>query len=250
MAPALTLDPSLRAAFRSLAAQTAGIDRDVYQRFGKDPLEPIVGLGPAEAPVAFFGRDPGREEVRHGDPFVGSGGQLLRRGLYRHLYGEQRADFDACRAVGQGFFWLNTVPYKPLGNRAWSMAVKRRFHPLVRQVLIDHWQGRDIVTLGREAFFWFGIDQPSAQRQQLEAYWQRDDRFTTHCEVALSSSPGTLRRFRLHPLPHPSPRNRLWYSRFAALLEMRLQQLLGAPSGLGSVAQHETTVEMVLPAAE
>ncbi len=233
-----------------MAEQTAGIDRAIYTAFGKDPLEPIMGLGPADAPIAFFGRDPGREEVRHGEPFIGSGGQLVRRALHRHLFGDEPADAEACRAVGQGFFWLNTVPYKPVGNRAWPMAVKRRFQPLMQRLLLDNWHGRDIVTLGREAFFWYGIDQPSAQRQQLEAFWQRDDRFTTHCEVALPSSPGTPRRFRLHPLPHPSPRNRLWYSRFATLLEMRLQQLLGAPSALGSVALHETTVEMVLPAAE
>ncbi|WP_409567063.1 uracil-DNA glycosylase family protein [Pseudomonas sp.] len=246
----MLLDRAQREAFRVLAAQTAGIDRGIYSAFGKDPLEPIIGLGPVDAPIAFFGRDPGREEVRHGEPFIGSGGQLVRRALHRHLHGDQPADAEARHAVGQGFFWINTVPYKPLGNRAWSMAVKRRFQPLMRQLLLDNWHGRDIVTLGREAFFWFGIGQSPAQRQQLEAFWQRDDRFTTHCEVALPSSQGTQRPFRLHPLPHPSPRNRLWYSRFAVLLEMRLQQLLGAPSALGSVALHETTVEMVLPAAE
>lgn len=226
MAGPMLLEPSLRKAFRELAARTEDIDVAVYRAFDKDPLEPIIGLGPADAPVAFFGRDPGREEVRHGAPFIGSGGQLVRRVLYRHLRGEDMPDFEASLTVGEGFFWINTVPYKPLGNRAWSMAVKGRFHPLMRQVLIDNWQGRDIITLGREAFLWFGLGQPREVRQRLEAYWQRDDRFSAHCDIELTAEQGSARRFRLHPLPHPSPRNMVWFKRFPELLEARVQQLL------------------------
>lgn len=134
----------MRQAFRGLAAHIEGIDEAVYKAFDKDPLEPIIGLGSAYAPIALFGRDPGREEVRYGEPFIGGGGQLVRRGLYLHLHGADMPDFEASRCVGEQFFWINTVLYKPLGNRAWSMAVKRRFHPLMRQLLIDNWQGRDI----------------------------------------------------------------------------------------------------------
>ncbi|WP_417791938.1 uracil-DNA glycosylase family protein [Stutzerimonas xanthomarina] len=220
------LDPSQRQAFRELAEQTEGIDEAVYRAFDKDPLEPIIGLGPADAPIAFFGRDPGREEVRHGEPFIGGGGQLVRRALYWHVHGEEMPDFEASQAIGDGFFWINTVPYKPLGNRAWSMAIKRRFHPLMRQLLLDHWQGRDVITLGREAFLWFGLEQPREVRQQLEAFWQREDRFTAHFDLELTAEAGIRRTFRLHPLPHPSPRNLTWFKRFPALLEARLQQLL------------------------
>ena len=227
MTGSLALDPSLRQAFRELAAHTDGIDEAVYRAFDKDPLEPIIGLGPADAPVAFFGRDPGREEVRHGEPFVGSGGQLVRRVLFRHLHGSEAMDFEASRAVGAGFFWINTVPYKPVGNRAWSMAVKRRFQPLVRQLLLDNWQGRDVVTLGREAFLWFGLDQPREVRQQLESFWRRDDRFSACLDIELAGADGAVRGLRLHPLPHPSPRNMIWFKRFPALLEARLEQLLG-----------------------
>jgi uracil-DNA glycosylase family 4 len=222
----IALNPTEREAFRSLAAETEGIDVPVYQTFEKDPLEPIIGLGRADAPIAFFGRDPGREEIRYGEPFIGSGGQLVRRVLYRHLHGEDMPDFEAGRALGHAFFWVNTVPYKPLGNRAWSMAVKRRFHPLMQRLLIDNWQGRDIVTLGREAFLWFGMEQPREVRQQLEAFWQREDRFTAHFDLELAAEHGAMRAFRLQPLPHPSPRNRTWFDRFPALLEARLQQLL------------------------
>jgi uracil-DNA glycosylase len=227
MTAPMQLASAQRQAFRELASHTDGIDRTVYQAFGKDPLEPIIGLGPTDAPIAFFGRDPGRDEVRYGQPFIGSGGQLVRRALYRHLHGKDLPDFEAARWVGEGFFWINTVPYKPVDNRAWSMAIKRRFHPLMRQLLIDNWQGRDIVTLGREAFLWFGLGGSRDDRQLLEAFWQRDDRFSAHLDIDLTTEQGGTRRFRLHPLPHPSPRNMIWFKRFPALLDKRLQQLLG-----------------------
>lgn len=227
MTASARLAPSQRQAFRKLAAHTEGIDVPAYEALGKDPLEPIIGLGPPDAPLAFFGRDPGRDEVRYAEPFIGSGGQLVRRGLYRHLHHGDMPDFAASRAVGDGYFWINTVPYKPIGNRAWSMAVKRRFHPLMRQLLIDNWNGRDIVTLGREAFLWFGLEQSRENRQRLDAFWKRDDRFSAHCGIELAGENGSTRPFRLHPLPHPSPLNAVWFKRFPALLDARLRQLLG-----------------------
>jgi uracil-DNA glycosylase len=111
-----------------------------------------------------------------------------------------------------------------LGNKAWSMAVKKRFQPLVADLLLNAWQGQDVITLGREAFFWFAINQPREQKQALEAFWAREDRFTTHIEVQLGDG-STERSLRLHPLPHPSPLNAIWYKRFPALLQARLHQL-------------------------
>lgn len=218
--------------FRALARETAGIDEAVYRQFGKDPLEPIIGLGRADAPLAFFGRDPGRDEVRYGEPFIGSGGQSVRRVLYRHVYGAEMPDFEAGRAVGRAFFWINTVPYKPVGNQAWSMAVKKRFHPLMRRLLIESWQGRHVITLGREAFLWFGIDQPGAVREALAAFWAREDRFSAQLEVALPDDEGRRRTFTLWPLPHPSPLNQVWFKRFPALLAARLEQVLGGAERL------------------
>jgi uracil-DNA glycosylase family 4 len=220
-----TLPEDLREAFRALAAETPGIDTAVYERFGKDSLEPVVGLGSHSANLAFFGRDPGREEVRYGEPFIGSGGQIVRRALHQYLRGEAMPDFDASMQIGQSFFWINTVPYKPLGNKAWSMKVKRRFHPLMRRVLIEQWAGKDIVTFGREAFLWFGIDQPKAVTQTLEAFWNSDTRFTESMEVTLATEQGVSRSFCLHPLPHPSPLNQTWYKQFPGLLDARLKQL-------------------------
>lgn len=92
----MALDPDLRTQFRELAAQTDGIDTKVYADYAKDPLEPIIGLGRRNARLCFFGRDPGRSEVEHGEPFVGSGGQLVRKALYRHLHdGQPMPDFAA-----------------------------------------------------------------------------------------------------------------------------------------------------------
>ncbi|MAS10945.1 uracil-DNA glycosylase family protein [Salinisphaera sp.] len=221
----MPLPESQRLAFRELAGDTDGIDRDVYARFDRDPREPIIGLGRANARVGFFGRDPGREEVRYGEPFIGAGGQLVRRTVYRHLHGETMPDFETSRRLGEFFFWINTVPYKPVGNKAWSMKVKRRFHPLMNALLVEQWQGRSLITLGREAFLWFGIGQSRDERARIEAFWKRDDRFERAIDVSLTAPDGTTRVFDIHPLPHPSPLNATWYKRFPALLQQRLTQL-------------------------
>ncbi len=220
----MALSKAFRDRFREQAAHIEGIDTEIYRRFGKDPLEPIIGAGERTARIGFFGRDPGREEVRHGEPFIGSGGRIVRKVLYQHLHGEPAPDFEALRALGRGFFWINTVPYKPVGNKAWSMAVKRRFHPLMSRLLIEQWDGRDVITLGREAFLWFGLEQSRETRETLEAFWAREARFNESLEVELRSG-DEARTFRLHPLPHPSPLNQTWFKRFPDLLRARLDAL-------------------------
>ncbi len=213
-----------RQAFRTLARDLPGVDLAVYAATGKDPLEPVIGLGDPTVRIGFFGRDPGREEVQHGMPFIGAGGQKVRAACHEHLHGVMMPDFAASLAVGSHFFWANTVPYKPVGNKAWSMKVKKQFQPLIAELLLTAWQGRDLITLGREAFLWFGINQSREARQRLEAFWERDDRFDSYIEVELAA--GALHRtFRLHPLPHPSPLNATWYKRFPQLLAARLSQL-------------------------
>ena len=221
-------DKQRREALRALAAELDGIDVEVYENFGKDWREPVIGMGAADAPVAFFGRDPGRDEVQHQMPFIGAGGQKVRAAIYEHRYGEPMPDFAASLEVGKGFFWANTVPYKPLGNKAWSMKVKKRFQPLVADLLLNAWHGEAIITLGREAFLWFAINRERELRQQLEAFWAREDRFESFIEVTIEDGDGHRRRVRLYPLPHPSPLNATWYRRFPELLKRRLQQLQGS----------------------
>ncbi len=194
---AMPLDAEQLAAFRRLAAGLDRIDGEAYAAAGRDPLLPILGLGPADAPLCFFGRDPGADEVRHGQPFVGSSGQLLRAELHRHLAPDVPYSFDEGLRVGAGFFWISTVPYKPLHNKAWSPAVRRRFQPLIQHMLSAQWRGGDVITLGNEAFEWFSIGLAGD-------------------ELAL----------RLHPLPHPSPANARWRPHFPRLLKARLDALL------------------------
>jgi uracil-DNA glycosylase len=219
-------------AFRALAADLPGVDTAVYEAFGKDTHEPVIGLGNTDTRVGFFGRDPGRDEVQHGMPFIGAGGQKVRAALYRHLYGEDLPGFEASVEVGRHFFWANTVPYKPLGNKAWSMKVKKRFQPLMAELLVHAWRGTEVITLGREAFLWFAINQPREVKQALEAFWAREDRFQSSTSVTLAAPDGAARTLRLYPLPHPSPLNATWYKRFPSLLAERLTRLKVHPGNL------------------
>jgi uracil-DNA glycosylase len=228
----VNLPEQQRRTLRELAAELTGIDVSVYESCGKDPLDPIVGLGDPDCRIGFFGRDPGRDEVEHGLPFIGAGGQKVRRTLYSHLYGEEMPDFAASLRVGEHFFWINTVPYKPVNNKAWSMKVKRGFQPFMADLLVKSWHGTEVITLGREAFLWFAINQPKAVKEQLEAFWAREDRFTRATRVSLTACDGSAREFNLHPLPHPSPLNAVWYRRFPELLENRLRQLEVRPDNL------------------
>lgn len=219
------LPADIEKAMRREAAELERLDREVYRQFDRDPLTPIVGLGPRRAKLAVFGRDPGRKEVEIGLPFVGAGGQKVREALYRHRHGRSLPDFEASLSVGEDLFWINTVPYKPLGNKAWPMAVKRRFQPLVAALLTRQWQSEQVITLGREAFFWFGIGQTKEVRDALEAFWSRDDRFSATHVTELTLDDGERKRFVLAPLPHPSPLNQRWFKRFPELLAQRLTAL-------------------------
>src|SRR5699024_12827622 len=103
------------------------------------------------------------------------------------------------------FFWANTVPYKPIGNKAWSMAVKKRFQPLMRAVLARQWRGNALITLGREALLWFGIGQSRDMRRALEAFWRRDDRLVTSVAIGLETDAGPARAVHLHARRHATP---------------------------------------------
>lgn len=227
-AAAMQLDAALAAQFARLASTLEGIDVAAYREHGRDPLQPVIGLGPADARLCIMGRDPGREEVRLAQPFVGGAGQLLRAGLHAHLHPGEPYSFEAGLAAGAGMFWLNTVPYKPLGNKAWSKAVQLRFQSLVARVL-QGWRGRDVLTLGNEAFAWFALGQSRAVRERLRDFWATGDaRYEHSVEVTLELA-GQERGLRLHPLPHPSPANAVWCRRFPALLQRRLAALLPRP---------------------
>jgi uracil-DNA glycosylase len=218
------MNEGLRQRFRALGCELAARDVDVYTLAGRDPDEPILGLGPRTSPIALFGRDPGRHEVIRGTPFVGAGGLKLRSGLYRAAHGgASPPDAEAAIAAGNSYFWVNTVPYKPVENKAWPPAVVRSFAPLVAELLLTAWDGVDVIPLGDGALRWFGgFDR--ATKAAIDAFAARDDKFSVFLEVDLRVA-GFARRLRLHPLPHPSPLNATWSSRFPGLLDARLRSL-------------------------
>jgi len=224
MAPDMS-KKTLQNQFRQIARQIEGIDKEVYAAYKKDPLDPVIGEGNPDSMLAFFGRDPGRDEIKYHMPFIGAGGQKVRTTLYQHIHHKPMPDFEASLDVGQHFFWANTCPYKPIGNKAWPMKIKKQFQPLVSDLLMELWHGNQIITLGREAFLWFAINQPREVKLQLEEFWSREDRFTSSTSVEIHSQQGKSRQITLYPLPHPSPLNATWYKRFPEFLAIRLKQL-------------------------
>lgn len=215
---------------QALAAIAHGlpqVDSDCYRKYGRDARQPLLGLGPRDAPLCFLGRDPGQVEIAQWLPFVGASGQKIRRVLAQRA--GHAADYTEAEGVAAGrpFFWMNTVPYKPIDNKPWPLAVRKRFHAVLLPLLATHWAGRDVVTLGREAFDWFGLNQPQSVQRQLDAFWSLPDeeKFGTALELELQCGE-QQRGFTLHPLPHPSPANARWARHFAGLLRARLERLL------------------------
>ena len=113
--PALQLRARADAERHSLA-----IDAETYEAAGRDPLEPLLCGGAPQARLAFFGRDPGRDEVRWMEPLIGASGRLVRDGVHQALHGRPTASFEELRRVSESVFFSNTVPYKPVGNTAWA----------------------------------------------------------------------------------------------------------------------------------
>lgn len=199
-------------ALQQLAALAPGLDcLDVacYRRHGRDPCMPLVGLGRLDARWCFLGRDPGEQEVRLQRPFIGPAGQKIRAVMAEVGVGEDEV------------YWMNTVPFKPIGNKPWSMAVRRQCRPALLELLAA-WEGTQIITFGEAAFKWFGLD--AAQRRSVEAFWQRADKYQVSFATSLCIS-GVERHFMVCPVPHPSGANAAWASRFPGLLRARLQDV-------------------------
>lgn len=204
--------PALHERARAEAGRSSlAIDEAAYTAAGRDPLEPLLWGGAPGASVGFFGRDPGRDEVRWMEPLIGASGRLVRDGVHSAMFGRPTASFDELRGVSRSVFFSNTVPYKPIGNKPWAEAVVERFRPFIAEVLADIWRGEHLVTLGNDAFLWFG--EPAL------AHWEREDRYERPLEVRWP------RRLVLHALPHPSPANARWHGRFPGMLAARLAEI-------------------------
>lgn len=214
------------------------IDRPVYERAGKDPLEPILYAGTLAAPLCIVGRDLGKDEVAAGQPLIGAGGRLVRTGIYRALRGQPPSAADRrLEEVLDCVLLTNTVPYKPPDNKAYAPKVRERFRPFLAELLAAHWQGHHVITLGTEAFQWFA---PYAECEKFEAFWKSDTRYeaSMECVVRLSESETPIeKRIELLPLPHPSPLNARWYKQFPDLLAARLAGCLTGVAPVASTIQ-------------
>jgi uracil-DNA glycosylase len=208
------------------------VDTEVYQRSGRDPVVPILCAGTFEAPLCIVGRDLGKDEVRAGQPLIGAAGRSVRAGIVRARNQCPVADPDrpienpALAEALEHALLTNLVPYKPCGNKAYSEDVRRRFRPFLERLLVDHWQGERVITLGREAFEWF---KPYADLVEFETDGRTETRFEMVFECKLPiynrNCLPSEKTVLVYPLPHPSPLNRRWFSRFPSMLAERLAEV-------------------------
>ncbi len=212
--------------YQEAERETFPIDIPIYKSAKKEPLQPILYFGNLKSNICFFGRDLGRDEVIAGQPLIGAAGTLVRQGFYQAIHHQEAKGKQELESIGDRLILTNTVPYKPPGNKAYSMQVKKRFRPFIEQLLVIYWQGDQIITLGTEAFKWF---TPYGSRGEVNQFWERGDRYQTKLVVNLPATDERGRQYQkevsLYPLPHPSPLNQQYYAKFPAMLQQRLTQV-------------------------
>ncbi len=201
------------------------IDLPIYKAAQKDPLDPILCWGNLKSQVCFLGRDLGRDEVHSGQPLIGAAGTLVREGFYGAMHQRKAKNKQELQTIGDRLLLTNTVPYKPPGNKAYSVKVKERFRPFVEQLLVLYWEGSQIITLGTEAFKWF---TPYGNKGEINQFFQEEERYSASLPVTLTATDEQglqhQRKVILLPLPHPSPLNQKYYHQFPNMLQQRLNQ--------------------------
>jgi uracil-DNA glycosylase len=211
------------AALRALGAGLRGVDVEAYAAAGLDPSTPVLGLGPVDARLIVLGRDPGREELVHRTGFIGAGGKKVRTALHQALEGRPASNLADHLHAGAHVVWINTVPFKPVGNKAWPEPVRRQFKPVIADLLVHGLRGTQVLALGREAALWFA-EGPTARRE-VEAWWQGGAMDGEPRVVTVTAPDGASRALTLHALPHPSPLNATWASRFPGMMAAFLTRL-------------------------
>jgi uracil-DNA glycosylase len=203
------------------------IDIPVYQAAKLEPTEPVLYAGNLNSPLCIFGRDLGKDEVQSRQPLIGASGTMVREGFYYSIHQQKapsRQELD--KTTCDRLLLTNTVPYKPPGNKAYSVAVKERFRPYVASLLVFYWQGKQIITLGTEACKWFA---PYGEKGEVDKFFTRSDRFEAILPLTLTAtdSEGITHQkpISLLPLPHPSPLNKQYYAAFPRMLQHRLGQV-------------------------
>jgi uracil-DNA glycosylase len=201
------------------------VDRAVYAEARRDAAAPIWFAGSLRARVCIVGRDLGREEVLLGQPLVGRAGRAVRLAVLRSAGGAPRQDDVRLDAALSHVLLTNLVPYKPKGNLPFTRRIREGFRPFMERLLVCHFKGNAIVTLGRDAFFF----APYGDRERFERCWRRDARRALEIVVRIPGLCGgrrVARRLTVVSLPHPSPANTRWAARFPELCERCLASQL------------------------
>lgn len=222
MPQARTIEALIDEAEAEARREAFPVDEPIYEKANRDPLRPILFAGSLDAPVAVLARDLGKDEVAAAQPLIGAGGKLVRAGIVRANGGT--ANEEALKYA----LLTNTVPFKPPGNKAYAESVRARFRPFVADLLARFWSGSQVLTLGTEAFRWF---EPYAEGGVFPASAATDARFegAYPCHLPIGGDGGT-KVVLVRPLPHPSPLNRRWYSRFPEMLAGRLEEVAAGGS--------------------
>ena len=203
------------------------LDIPIYKSAKKEPTKPILYFGNLNSNICFFGRDLGKDEVIAGQPLIGAAGKLVRQGFYRAIHQEYTSDQKKLESIKDRLILTNTVSYKPPENKAYNLKVKKRFRPFIEQLLVIHWQGTQIITLGTEGFKWF---ENYSTKEKFNEFWnQGDKRYETSLNLNLTATDIEGKSYQkqvvIYPLPHPSPLNAKYYNRFPAMLQNTLSQL-------------------------
>jgi uracil-DNA glycosylase len=218
----MAADEDLEQLLREVRAEAESapfpLDEEVYRSAGRDPLQPIFYAGNLAAPFCVVGRDLGRDEVKLAQPQVGAAGRRVRTALLEAAGVTPQPKDRHLEAALELALLTNLAPYKPPGNKAYSVAVRERFRPFLERLLVNHWQGERVLTLGTEAFQWF---TRYAEAGAVETLWARNDRYEQELPCVLCTTVGgepMTRAMRVAPLPHPSPLNQTWFARFPELM--------------------------------
>lgn len=203
------------------------IDIPVYQAAGLEPTIPVLYAGNLNSQLCFFGRDLGKDEVNARQPLIGAAGTMVRQGFYAAIHKQQAKGKKELQTICDRVLLTNTVPYKPPGNKAYSVEVKQRFRPFIECLLVLHWQGNQVITLGTEAFKWF--TPYGATKKEVDEFFARNDRFSNKLQVTLEAEDDLgskhQKQISLLPLPHPSPLNKQYYALFPQMLQQRLKEI-------------------------
>ena len=204
------------------------LDIPVYKSANLEPTKPVLYAGNLQSPLCFFGRDLGKDEVHARQPLIGASGTVVRQGFYYSIHQQKAPSREVLdTTVIERVLLTNTVPYKPPGNKAYLVKVKKRFRPFIEKLFVFHWQGNQVITLGTEAFKWFS---PYAPKGDLDSFYrQKSSCFEKTISVNLSATDDLgmthQRLITLLPLPHPSPLNQTYHAIFPEMLQKRLAQV-------------------------